>query len=61
MATQGPRCECSWASIMRLYVFFSRSFFFKILIYLTIPALSCGMGDLVSWPGIEPSTESVEC
>ena len=27
---------------------------FKKKIYLTVPGLSCGMWDLVPWPGIEP-------
>ena len=46
MATQGLRCECSLASIMRLYIyifFFPLSFFFTIFTYLTVPGLSCGM------------------
>ena len=37
----------------RLHLFY---FIFKkyLFIYLAVPGLSCGMRDLVPWPGIEP-------
>ena len=42
-----------WMSFRNTFLF---SFFFKkcLFIYLPVPGLSCGMQDLVPWPGIEP-------
>lgn len=30
--------------------------FFKVFIYLDVLGLSCGKGDLISWPGIKPGS-----
>ena len=33
--------------------------FLEVCIYLAAPGLSCGMRDLVPWPGIEPGTPAL--
>ena len=35
------------------------SFLKKIIYYLAVPGLSCGMWDLVPWPGIEPGLSAL--
>ena len=47
-----PTPQCLPITVL-LSVFMSLFLFFKIFIYLAAPDLSCGLWDLVPWPGIE--------